>query len=144
MKRAIRKRLAIKGAIVLALLLLNLFLMVRTARDNREYAMEQDGRTQISMFDRYVSRGEYGRLREALLLYDTRGEAFDSYWEIADSYEYLMRYKVWAAAAVDGENRDTEAAAQAETWKKQLEITAAESRFPRNKDILENMASQVQ
>ena len=47
----------------------------------------------VNACDSYYYDGEYGRLRDYLILYDAFDKEFDKYWEIVDGYADYIQYE---------------------------------------------------
>lgn len=138
-----QKKAAVKIVIIALLLIVNVNLIIDAAESfNEDITWGSDSR-RFSTYDRYLSEGDYNGLRTSMLLNKSYDSVFDSYWEIADAYELLSEYKVWQRALGEPDLQDGSYEEQMRENKDQLMELCINSRFDKNKSILESFEKQI-
>ncbi len=89
----------------------------------------------VNACDTYYYEGEYGELRDYLLLYDAFDETFDKYWEIVDGYADYVQYEQWKAT--NGADK------KVEEYKQKVTSNYQNCQFETNKNVLKKYYEEI-
>lgn len=142
--KVFRRKIGIKIGIIILQLFICISFLKGTIENFHNELTWKDDYSRIPLYESYITDGEYNKLRQAMLLYNSNNEILDSYWEIANAYQYLSDYKVWNTASKELEENKQEYEVLKSVSKQELLVISENSTFEKNRLILANFVKQVE
>lgn len=140
----------VRKAVLIAFLLLGIVLMtvfMGAQIGNKLGGDAEKTAEALSSCEYYYYDGEYAGLLNTLELYETEGEEFDKYWEMARAYEAYQKWEVYAKGAelpdID-ENEKVQYEDKAGGYEKTVRRYYDTSTDSENRSVMKSLIAQIE